>query len=223
MVENLYNPGGYKIGDFDIVCDEQTGKGYLYFDGDHKAMVCMALTEDFCHAEQELVRNYPDLTPPFTREAPALFEAKGKKYMLTSGMTGYVPNRSDSAVADGWDSLFVSLGDPHVADASCASFNSQISKVFKVEGKENCFIAMADRWLPETKVDARLADLFTRVIGSNYAPEQYQATAEEKREMYAVNKLETAETRIADYVWLPITWNGEKPEIHWADCWKPLD
>lgn len=223
MVENLYNPGGYKIGDFDMVCDEKTGKGYIYFDADHKAMVCMELSEDFCHAEKELVRNYPDLNPPFTREAPALFEANGKKYMLTSGMTGYVPNRSDSAVSDSWDSLFVSLGDPHVEDESSASFNSQISKIFKVEGKDNMFVAMADRWLPDTKVDARLADLFTRVIGSNYDPERYQATMDEKKEMYAANKLETADTRIADYVWLPITWNGEKPVIHWLSAWNIAD
>ena len=46
---------------------------------------------------------------------------------------------------------------------------------------------------------------------------------EEKREMYHANKLETAETRIADYVWLPITWNGDRPEIHWLDEWSPDD
>ena len=221
MVENLYNPGGYKIGDFDMVCDAETGKGYIYFDANHEAMVCMELTSDFCHGSTEVSRSYPNLNPPFTREAPALFEAGGKKYMLTSGMTGYVPNRSDSAASDSWEGVFSSLGDPHVNDASCASFNSQITKIFKVESTGQ-FIAMADRWLPGTPVDARLADLFTRVIGSNYAPEKYQATMEEKKEMYAANQLETAETRIADYVWLPISLEDGKPEIRWTGNWKPV-
>jgi len=220
MVENLYNPGGHKAGDFDLIADEETGTGYLYFDADHKSMLCMALTEDYLHADREIASSYPDMAPPFTREAPALFEAKGRKYMLTSGMTGYVPNKSDSAAADGWEDVFVSLGDPHVADDTNASFNSQISKIFKVEGKEDCFIAMADRWLPEYHVDSRIADLFTRVIGSTYAPEIYQATDAERKEMYEANVLETANTSVADYVWLPIDWEDEKPVIRWQKEWK---
>ena len=135
-------------------------------------------------------------------------------------MTGYVPNKSDSAVADGWEEVFVSMGNPHVADDTNASFNSQISKIFKVEGKRDCFIAMADRWLPGYHVDSRIADLFTRVIAGTYEPEKYQATDAERKKMYAGNVLETAETRIADYVWLPIEWEGDKPVIRWQKEWK---
>lgn len=220
MVENLYNPGGHKAGDFDLIADEETGKGYIYFDADHAAMLCMELSEDYLHAEKEAARSYADLTPPFTREAPALFEKNGKKYMLTSGMTGYVPNESDSAVCDAWDGVFESLDDPHLDDDSHASFNSQISKVFRVEGTDR-FIAMADRWLPDTPVDARLADVFTRVIAGTYDPEHYQSTDAERREMYAANKLETADTSAADYVWLPIEWENEKPVLRWRDEWRP--
>lgn len=218
MVENLYNPGGHKAGDFDLISDPAAGKGYLYFDADHASMLCMELSEDYLHAEKEAARSYANLTPPFTREAPALFEKDGKKYMLTSGMTGYVPNRSDSAVCESWDGVFESLGDPHVNDASCASFNSQISKIFRVEGTDR-FIAMADRWLPGTPVDARLADVFTRVIAGTYDPAHYQATDAERREMYAVNKMENANTSIADYVWLPIEWENGRPVLRWQDKW----
>ena len=82
MVENLYNPGGHKAGDFDMIADTETGKGYIYFDADHKSMLCMSLTEDYLHADAEIASSYPNMTPPFTREAPALFEAKGKKYLV---------------------------------------------------------------------------------------------------------------------------------------------
>ena len=220
MSDNLYKPGGHKAGDFDLVSDPQTGKGYLYFDADHASILCMELTADYLHATREAARSYPDLHPPFTREAPALFETIGKKYMLTSGMTGYVPNRSDSAISDAWELPFQSLGDPHVDDASCASFNSQISKVFRVEGTDT-FIAMADRWLPGTPVDARLADVFTRVIAGNYDPAHYQASDAERREMYAANKLEEANTAIADYVWLPVDWKNGQPVLRWREAWKP--
>ena len=219
LVEDLYNPDDHKVGDFDMVADPKTGKGYIYFDADHKAMLCMELSEDYLRAEKEVAGSYENLNPPFTREAPALFEYNNKKYMLTSGMTGYVPNKSDSAVSEAWDQPFRSLGDPHINDESCASFNSQISKIFRIEGTD-CFIAMADRWLPEHPVDARLADIFTRVIAANYDP-SYQANDEERREMYAANRLENANTMIADYVWLPISFEDGKPVINWRDSWAP--
>ena len=219
MVENLYNPGGHKAGDFDIVCDPRTGKGYIFFDADHESMLCMELSEDYLRAEKEICKNYPDLKPPFTREAPALFEKGGRIYMLTSGMTGYVPNMSDSAVADGYTKEFMSIGNPHIDDKSCASFNSQISKIFYVEEKD-MFVAMADRWLPDTPVDKRLADIFTRVIAGNYEPDKYTATDEEKKEMYMANKLDKANTSVARYVWLPIEWEDDKPVIRWRDEWN---
>lgn len=220
MVENLYRPGGHRAGDFDLIVDSDTGKGYLYFDADHATMLCMQLSDDFLHAEKELASSYPALHPPFTREAPALFEANGKKYMLTSGMTGYMPNRSDSASADAWDAPFVPLGDPHRNDPSCASFNSQISKIFKVEGKENLYIAMADRWLPEQPVDARLADVFTRMVASRYEPERYQVTDAERREMHAAKRQGNANISIAEYVWLPVVLEDGRPAIHWRDSWR---
>ncbi len=220
MVENLYNPGGHKAGDFDLIVDSETEKAYLYFDADHSSMLCMELSSDYLHAVKEVAKSYANLQPPFTREAPALFEKDGKKFMFTSGMTGYVPNRSDSAVSESWDSEFKPLGDPHIRDDSCASFNSQISKIFRIE-KTGQYVAMADRWLPETKVDARLADVFTRVIAGTYDPEHFSFTDAERREMYAANKLETANTSIADYVWLPIEWDDGRPVLLWQESWTP--
>lgn len=220
MVEALYRPGKHKVGDFDLVADAETGKGYLYFDADHTALLCMELTPDYLHAAREAARSYPDLHPPFTREAPALFEKDGRKYLLTSGMTGYVPNRSDSAACASWDGVFAPLGDPHIEDASCASFNSQISKVFRIEGSDT-WVAMADRWLPDITVDACLADVFTRVIASAYEPDKYSATEAERQKMYAANRLETANTSMAEYVWLPVTIQNGKPCIRWLDAWTP--
>lgn len=84
------------------------------------------------------------------------------------------------------------------------------------------YITMADRWLPEMPVDARLANIFTRVIAATYDPDHYQASDEERQEMYAANKLEEANTSVADYVWLPVDWQNEHPVICWQNSWKPL-
>ncbi len=78
-----------------------------------------------------------------------------------------------------------------------------------------------DRWLVDTPVDARLADVFTRVIGSNYSPDKYSCTDDERREMLKANKLESANTSVADYVWLPISWENGRPVIKWNDSWRP--
>ena len=64
------------------------------------------------------------------------------------------------------------------------------------------------------------AALQTSSIASTYEPEKYQATDAERKEMYEGNVLETAETRIADYVWLPIEWDGDKPVIRWQKMWR---
>lgn len=220
--ENYY-PGGHKVGDFDIIKDEQTGKHYLYSDIDHEAIACYALSEDCLTAEAEVSRSYEGLHAPFCREGVALFEHEGNKYMLTSGMTGYIPNRSDSAVSKDWCEPFVPIGDPHVDDASHASFNSQITKVFKVAGSKDLYIAMADRWVPEYVVDAKRADAITRVIASRYDPARYPATDEERRETVNSPMLISANTSIADYVWLPIRFTDGKPTISWHDEWRVED
>ncbi|WP_455501341.1 family 43 glycosylhydrolase [Gemmiger sp.] len=219
--QHHYRPFGYKVGDFDIsVCGETA---YLYMDADHRGLVTLRLSADFLTAEEEICRQYEGLHAPFCREGPAVFMRDGKWYMLTSGMTGYVPNKSDCAVSDAPDKPFVSIGDPHIGDASRASFNSQISQVFKVPGKKELYIALADRWVPDYPVDARLADLLERCTAQKFDPEHYAATQEEMQVMLQSPMLDSANTSRADYVWLPITFENGNPKIYWRDSWKPSD
>ena len=137
-------------------------------------------TQDYLDITGPVSEQYGRPGPP--REGVAVFRHGEKYYMLTSGMTGYLPNRSDAAVSDTPLGPFVPVGDPHVADESGASFNSQISQVFPLPGKPGAYIALADRWVPSYPVDARLADLFVRVIGSHHRPDRFSATAEEEAE-----------------------------------------
>ena len=219
LVRQAVRPQGKKVGDFDLF-QAKDGNAYVFFDGDHAGVFCSALTEDYLDLCGELTVQYPDLHAPFTREGVTVFSHGGKFYMLTSGMTGYIPNRSDSAVADNILGPYVPLGDPHVEDASRASFNSQISQVFPLPG-ENCFLVLADRWVPEYVVDARKADILERAIASHFEPEKYQVSMEEKMEMRNSPMLASANTSIADYVWLPMSVVDGKPQIRWLDSWRP--
>ena len=31
----------------------------------------------------------------------------------------------------------------------------------------------------------------------------------------------SADTSIANYVWLPVEWDGQMPQIRWWDAWNP--
>lgn len=222
IVTEDYYPLGNSVGDFDLVVDEETGKAYLYVDTTPKRIAGFELAEDYCSAVREVSSQYENLTPPFCREGVTMFAHEGKKYMITSGISGYTPNQSDTAEADSWTEPFVSIGDPHVDDSTMASFNSQISQVFKVAGTE-LYIAVADRWMPDHLLDGKSADAIRRVIASRYQPERYQATPEEVQMFADRPDLERNNTSRSTYVWLPVTFHNGKPEIHWYDSWKIED
>ncbi len=221
IVKEEYRPFDIKVGDFDMI--QTNGKTYLFMDGDHQGVIGYEVSDDLHEVTKEISRQYENLHAPFCREGVTLFEREGKYHMLTSGMSGYIPNKSDSAVADQITDTFVSTGNPHVCDASNASFNSQISQVFKVPGKKDLYITIADRWVPEFVVDAKVADIMERSIAGHYEPEKYQINDEEKKILMSSPMLESANTSMADYVWLPVTFENGKARIAWRDSWKVED
>lgn len=113
VVTEDYYPLGNSVGDFDLVVNGD-GEAYLYVDTTPKRVAGFELTPDYCAVAREVSTQYAGLTPPFCREGVTLFENGGKKYLITSGTTGYTPNQSDAAVADSWEGPFVPIGDPHV-------------------------------------------------------------------------------------------------------------
>ena len=218
-----YRPFGKEVGDFDIVKEEESGKAYLFMDADHDGILGMELSDDFLRAEREVSGQYMGLHAPFCREAVALFERNGRKYMLTSGMSGYIPNKSDAAVSDSWRECFVSIGNPHPQDETNSSYNSQISQVFKVPGKKDLYISIADRWVPGYPVDAKRADMIERSIASHFEPARYRVSPEEKKALAESPMLASADTSIADYVWLPLEFDGERVSITWKESWRLED
>ena len=221
MKENVY-PLDHRVGDFDLVKDEETGNAYLFMDADHRRVAAFRLAEDFLSVTGEVSSQYEGLKTPFVREGIALFTRHGRKYMITSGMSGYTPNQSDAAASESWEQSFTSVGDPHVEDESMASFNSQISQVFRLPGQDR-YIAVADRWMPNHLLDGKAADAIRRVIAGKYQPELYQATDEEKKMFADRPDLERADTSIADYVWLPVRFENGRPVIRWHDSWRVED
>ena len=221
LVNPFFQPDGRKAGDFDLTVDEKTGTGYLYVELDHKEVLVYKLTDKYCDVTDEKAVIYTGLNPPFSREAPTYFRHNGKHYLMTSGMIGYVPNPSEIAVADDYMGPFTILGNPHVNDASSASFNSQPSCAFRIEGTDRIVI-MADRWVPEYVMTKEKYDAFVRAIYSRY-DKSYKASFKDMAMMLTSPMMGSANTSIANYVWLPVEFEGDMPRIHWRDAWNLED
>ena len=204
-------PLGMSAGDFDLAVADD-GKAYYYFERVHSETICADLTDDYTDVTGYYSTHFPHAGPPDVREATAHFLRKGKHYLITSGTTGYLPNPSEAAVADTWHGPYTVLGNPHPDDKSLTSFHSQISSVFKVPGKKDLYIACADRWLPEAmdKQYPVYREMFELMFSGRMNEFDFSRMGEAVVE----------NTAIADYVWLPITFEGEKPVIHWLDSWR---
>ncbi len=212
-VREGFKPLGMSAGDFDLAIAED-GKAYYYFERVHSEMICADLTEDYTDVTGYYSTHFPQPYPPFVREAPAHFVRKGKQYLLTSGTTGYCPNPTETAIADSWHGPYRVLGTTHVGDESNTSFHSQISCIFKVPNKKDLYIACADRWLPEEMNEKyeEYGKIYERFFAGE--PNSGIETLKDSR-LY--------NTSIANYVWLPIRFDGDMAYIDWKDEWRIED
>ncbi|SMQ74012.1 family 43 glycosylhydrolase [Agreia sp. VKM Ac-1783] len=211
-VTQWLRPLGMSAGDFDLVVDPHDGKAYYYFERVHSEMIVADLTDDYTNVTGYYSTHFPQPQPPYVREAPAYFARNRKHYLITSGTTGYYPNPSESAVAASYHGPYTTLGDPHPTDASRTSFHSQISSIFKHPGKRDLYIALGDRWLPGYLDDGSRA---FQEFEKHFAPGR---DGDEPMEEFA-----HVDSSIADYVWLPIRFDGDIPVIEWHDSWSPDD
>ncbi len=210
IVRSGYKPLGMSAGDFDLAAAPD-GKAYCYFERVHSETICADLTDDYTGVTGYYSTHFPRPCPPWVREATAHFVRHYRHYLITSGTTGYQPNPSELAVGDTWHGPFTVLGDPHPDDPSRTSWHSQVSSVFKVPGKKDLYIACADRWLPRY-MDRRY-DRYAAWYAGRFSGDT--ALAEANADPPIV-----AETRIADYVWLPFRWDGDMGYLDWKDEWR---
>ena len=210
-------PLGMSAGDFDLVVAPD-GKAYYYFERVHSETICADLTQDYTDVTGYYSTHFPQPGPPYVREATAHFMRNYKHYLITSGTTGYLPNPSEVAIADSWHGPFRVLGNPYRGDDSNTSYHSQISSVLKVQGKKDLYIACADRWLPNSMhLEYEIyRKLFERRFIHNTDEDTTHVETNESEDI-------VSNTSIADYIWLPIRFEGEQPIIDWHYEWRLED
>ena len=150
----------------------------------------------------------------FVREAPAYFYRKGPHYLITSGTTWYFPNPSEVACAKTFHGHWTVLGNPHPGDTTLTSYRSQISSVFKHPHKRDLYIALADRWLPNDPTGGPEVMKSFEAVFSGALP--FDSPDLPKIAAYP-------DTSQADYVWLPVRFDGEMAYLDWQDEWQLED
>ncbi|RLN03258.1 uncharacterized protein C2845_PM13G15100 [Panicum miliaceum] len=149
-----FRPHGFESRDMTVFKDDD-GAAYLFYSSrDNTELHISPLTEDYLHitasVKRILIRRH--------REAPAVFKHQGTYYMITSGCSGWAPNRALAHAADSIMGPWETLGNPCVGGNRfyrLTTFLSQSTFVLPLPGLPGTFIFMADRWSPSNLRDSR--------------------------------------------------------------------
>jgi len=145
--------GGQMARDMTLFIDKN-GKAYhVHSSEENMTLHFSELTDDYL----DFTGKYFRVLPGDSNEAPAIFFAKGKYYMFTSGTTGWKPNPARLSVAGKLSGVWKTLGNPckGTEDENKITFGSQSTHILAVQGKKGAFIYMGDRWTPENLADSR--------------------------------------------------------------------
>ncbi|OAY70316.1 hypothetical protein ACMD2_18948 [Ananas comosus] len=165
-------PHGFDSRDMTIFKDDD-GKAYLIYSSEENSELHVGLLTD----------NYLDLTREMKRvlvkkhrEAPAVFKYEGTYYMITSGCSGWAPNKALAHAALSIMGPWETLGNPCVGGNRIfrlTTFFSQSTFVLPLPGLPGSFIFMADRWNPSELRDSRYVWLPLALGGVADEPLEY--------------------------------------------------
>uniref|UniRef100_UPI00319E3849 glycoside hydrolase family 43 protein n=2 Tax=Bacteroides TaxID=816 RepID=UPI00319E3849 len=131
---------------------DDDGRAYQFYSSENnQTMYISLLTDDYLKPSGRFTRNFIGQS----REAPAVFKYKGKYYLLTSGCTGWDPNKAELAVADSVMGEWKTIGNPCTGTDADKTFYAQSTYVQQVGGKKDAYIAMFDRWNKKNLKDSR--------------------------------------------------------------------
>lgn len=141
---------------------DSDGKAYQICSSENNAtMYINELTDDYLKPTGRFTRIFIGLS----REAPALVKHRNKYYLISSATTGWDPNAALYAMADSILGEYRIVSNPCIGKDADKTFFSQSTFIVPVEGKENQYIAMFDRWNKTNLQDSRYVWLPLRFEG----------------------------------------------------------
>lgn len=143
--------GGQMARDMQLFVDDD-GKAYHIFASEENLTLHIAELDD---TYTRHTGKYVRVAPGGHNEAPAMFKKDGKYWLITSGCTGWAPNKARMFSADNIWGPWTQHPSPCTGPKADITFGGQSTFVLKVPGKKDAFIFMADVWRPEHPSDAR--------------------------------------------------------------------
>jgi beta-xylosidase len=145
-----FRPNGNMSRDMGLFVDDDGSAYHIYSSRENYDLRLSRLSDDYLTPTTEdklLFSNH--------REAPALLKHNGKYYLVTSGCTGWKPNKASIHVASSLWGPWELQGDPMVGPGSDTTFGGQSTFIQPVIGKKGAYIFMADKWNPRNLKDSR--------------------------------------------------------------------
>jgi Glycosyl hydrolases family 43 len=135
-------PNGNMARDMTIFQDDD-GKAYHFYSSEeNQTMHICELTEDYLSH----TGNDRRILIQQAREAPAVVKYNKRFYLFSSGCTGWSPNAASYATADSIMGEWTQHENPCQGKDADSTFHAQSTFVLPVQGQQNIFIFMADRW-----------------------------------------------------------------------------
>lgn len=143
--------GGQMSRDMTLFVDDD-GKAYhIYSSEDNLTLQIAELTDDYLSHTGKYIR----VVPGGHNEAPAIFKKDGTYWMITSGCTGWEPNKARLLTAKSILGEWMQLLNPCVGKGADKTYGGQSTYIFPLNGKKDRFVFMADIWRPRSLADSR--------------------------------------------------------------------
>ena len=145
--------GGQMARDMTLFVDDD-GSAYQVYASENNGTLHVSLLDE-CFTK--LAGRYVRIFPGRFHEAPAVMKWGGRYWLFTSDCTGWAPNTAGLSSAASMWGPWEEHGNPCLGSGAqiANSFESQPAFVLRVEGKEDAFVYMADRWRPRDAIDGR--------------------------------------------------------------------
>lgn len=142
--------GGQMSRDMTLFVDDDDKAYHIYSSEDNLTLQIAELSDDYLSHTGKYIRIFPG----GHNEAPAIFKKDGVYWMITSGCTGWDPNKARLLTARSILGEWKQLPNPCVGENADKTFGGQSTYILPVEGKD-CYIFMADIWRPQSLADSR--------------------------------------------------------------------
>lgn len=137
--------GGQMSRDMTVYVDDDGRAYHIFSSEDNLTLQVAELTKDYL----DYTGRYWRIAPSGQNEAPTIFKKNGYYWLITSGCTGWAPNRARAFKAQHITGPWEQLDSPTRGEGADKTFGSQGTHIMPDPSRPGEFLFMADIWTPK--------------------------------------------------------------------------